>query len=161
MSKKYPEISCMMQLRTCHVFDVKHNASVTAATSLMTQFEKVHRSQTSIEVSWRKFLFAPQLISVNFMCRHIINDTLYLDKTLFLHPNETSFMLQGILPATECCFVLKAVYNPASIDNGIRTTCKTLPYSKRIMLYSFGVGCTLDGVLITVNYAGNCFIFFY
>ena len=132
-----------MKLQTSHAFDIKHNTFVTAATSRMTRFDKHNRSQTSIEVTWQRFAIPPKLIAVKFNCRHIINTTLFMKKVIFLHPNQTSLKLNGIIPGTECHFILKAVYNPASIDNGIRTSCKTLPYSKRIMFHSFGAECNL------------------
>ena len=151
----------MMQLRKCHVLDVKYNASVTVATSIMTQFEKGYLTQTSIALSWRELLFAPRWISVNFNCRHVINGTLFLERTLFLYPNQTGFILDGILPAIECNFILKAVYNLASIDNGIHISCKTLPYSKRIMMFVVVYDAhTPNGVLITVVYVCNYFIVF-
>ena len=132
-----------MKLQTSHTFDVKHNTFVTAATSRMTEFDKFHRSQTSIEVTWRRLVIPPKWIALKFNCRHIINTTLFIEKKILLHPNRTSLKLNDIIPGTECHFVLNAVYNPASIDNGIRTSCKTLPYSKRIMFQSFGVECDL------------------
>ena len=139
----YPNFSCSMMLQTSHAFEVKHNTFVTAATSLLTKFERFHRSQTSIKVTWRRLVIPPKWIGVKFKCRHQVNTTLFIAKEIFLHPNRTSLKLNEIIPGTECHFILNAVYNPASIDSGIRTSCKTLPYSKRVIFHSFVVGFEL------------------
>ena len=137
----YCNISCRMQFQTSYVLDVIISIllSFTTATSRMTRFGNFHRSQTSMEFTWRSFIIPPIWIAVSFRCRHIINTTLYLAREVFLHPNQTSLTLNDLLPGTECSFILSTVYNPASIDSGIHTSCKTLPYSKTIRLYSFCV----------------------
>ena len=55
---------------------------------------------------------------------------IYLVNKTALAPNETSFILAGLVPGSQCKFTLKAVYNPASIDRGISVTYTVLPASK-------------------------------
>ena len=81
----------------------------------------------------------------------MVNNTIYLARKTILPPDQMSFLLDNIDPGTECNFVLKAVYNPASIDSGILTSCKTLPYSKSLMFDSFSVHsiqCELYKVIV-------------
>ena len=59
-----------------------------------------------------------------------INGQIYLINKTVLPPTETSFTFNGLAPGSQCDFTLKAVYNPASIDDGITVTYMALPASK-------------------------------
>ena len=69
-------------------------------------------------------------IVLAIQCKYFCSSDYYhLDKTT-LSSNDTSFTFTGLAPGTKCDFTLKAVYNPASIDDGIQATSMTLPASK-------------------------------
>ena len=120
------------------MFGIRVNV-ITAATSRMTKFVYSNQSNTSIIVGWKEPEIAPEQFTVNARCKHLFNNETYLTSEAFVPANETSFMLNDLVPETQCDFNLKAVYNPASIDNGICASVNTLPSSKAI-LFSKGLG---------------------
>ena len=68
------------------------------------------------------------------MCKYECNDQTYLVNKTILPPNETCFTITGLAPGSQCDFTLKAVYNPANInDDGIHESYMTLPTSKQLI----------------------------
>ena len=62
------------------------------------------------------------------------NSQIYLESKEIIAPNETSFTFGGLAPGSQCDFTLKAVYNPASLDNGISVAYMVLPASKSFVI---------------------------
>ena len=100
----------------------------------MTKFELFQRSNTTIIVWWKKPAITPKQFAIYVRCKHLFNNGTYLKSEALLPANKMHFMLNDLVPETQCDFILKAVYNPASIDNGILATCKTLESSKTVLL---------------------------
>ena len=71
-------------------------------------------------------------LEITATCKYdCIDGQIYLSNKTVLAPNETSFTFTGLAPGSQCDFTLKAVYNPASIDDGITVTYMVLPASKK------------------------------
>ena len=101
------------------------------ATSLVTQFEEFKRLNNSIEARWKEVDHPAMRLEIVASCKYDCeNGQIYLVNKTVLAPNEASFMLTGLVPGSQCEFILKAVYNPASLDKGINVTYMVLPASK-------------------------------
>ena len=99
-----------------------------------------HRFYKSIQASWSELYFPALKLEITATCKYECNGAIYLVNKTVLPPNVTSFTFTGLAPGSECDFTLKAVYNPASIDEGISVTYMVLPLSKsltRTSLYTF------------------------
>ena len=106
---------------------------ITAATSLMTKFEGYTSSNDLIQAIWRKPVYLPTHFELSVKCRQECNDEIYLSMKLILRPNTTTQTVSGLVPRSQCCFTLKAVYNPASIDKGIKRTFTNSPSGKLLL----------------------------
>ena len=72
-------------------------------------------------------------LEITATCKYnCINSQIYFVNQTVLSPDETSFTFTGLAPGSQCDFTLKAVYNPASIDNGLSVTYTVLPTSKTL-----------------------------
>ena len=101
------------------------------ATSLVTHFQAFKRLNNSIQACWRKTVFPAMKLEILATCKYDCeNGRIYLVNKTVLAPKETSFTFTGLVPGSQCEFTLKAVYNPASMDNGINVTYMVLPASK-------------------------------
>ena len=100
-------------------------------TSLVTHFQGFKRFNNSIQAYWKEILYPAMSLEIVAICKYNCeNAWMYLVNKTVLAPNETSFTLTGLVPGSECEFTLKAVYNPASIDEGISVSYMVLPASK-------------------------------
>ena len=98
---------------------------------MLTDFEEFKRFNNSIQAFWRKTVYPSMRLEIVAICKYDCeNGQMYLVNKTVLDPNETSFTLTGLVPGSKCEFTLKAVYNPASMDEGISVTYMVLPASK-------------------------------
>ena len=110
------------------------------ATSLVTEFEEFKRFNHSIQARWKEIEHPAMRLEIIASCKYDCeNGQTYLVNKTVLAPNETSFMLTGLVPGSMCEFLLKAVYNPASLDRGLNVTYMVLPASKISLMYVFKV----------------------
>ena len=109
----------------------------TVVTSLVTHFEEFKRFNNSIEAHWKELLHPAMRLEIEAICKYTCDCSsghLYLVNKIILPPNETSYTFTGLAPGSHCDFTLKAVCNPASIDNGISIAYIVLPASKTFFL---------------------------
>ena len=100
-------------------------------TSMVTEFEEFKTFKNFIQARWKEILHPAMRLEIVATCKYDCeNGRIYLGKTTFLAPDETFFALTGLEPGSRCEFTLKAVFNPASLDNGISATYTVLPASK-------------------------------
>ena len=108
-------------------------SSLYIVTSKVTVFRVFERFNNSIQARWKKCTYPAMRMEITATCMYnCINGRIYLVNKTVLPPNATSFTFTGLAPGTKCDFTLKAVYNPASIDDGISVTHIVLPSSKRL-----------------------------
>ena len=70
-------------------------------------------------------------LEITAVCKYnCFNGEIYLVNKTALPLNETSFTFTGLAPGSVCDFILKAMYNPASLDDGISVSYIVLPASK-------------------------------
>ena len=92
-----------------------------------------NRFYGSIQARWNELYFPALKLEITATCKYECNGVIYLVNKTVLPPNATSFTFTGLAPGSECDFTLKAVYNPASIDEGISVTYMVLPMSKSLI----------------------------
>ena len=98
---------------------------------MFTKFEEFKRFGNSIQAHWKKLAFPAMKLEITATCKYDCrNGQIYLVNKTILPPNETYFTFTGLVPGSQCNFKLKAVYNPASIDQGINVIYMVLPTSK-------------------------------
>ena len=83
-----------------------------------------------IEIVWSTPKLLPMSYQVNVICRLLYNDIEYKRVEFEAMPLDRVLTLPSLLPGSHCVFTLHAIYNPASIDNGITRTVFTLRSSK-------------------------------
>ena len=100
-------------------------------TSMVTEFEEFKLLKNFIQARWKQILHPAMRLEILATCKYNCeNGRIYLGKTTFLAPDETFFALTRLEPGSKCEFTLKAVFNPASIDNGISVAYMVLPASR-------------------------------
>ena len=104
----------------------------TSGTSLVTQYHEFKRFNNCIQAFWQKLQYPAMKIEINVKCIYS-NGEIYFTVKIILPPNETSFTFTGLQPGSQCEFILKAVYNPASLDNGISVSYMVLPARKTFL----------------------------
>ena len=95
----------------------------------MTKFEEFHHFENSIRAQWKKPHYSPMKWEIIATCKYECNDQIYLVNKTVLLPIETTLTFFGLASGSQCDFTLKAVYNPASIDEGISVPYMILPAS--------------------------------
>lgn len=104
---------------------------VAKGTSLMTEFEEFQKGSNYITATWKAPAYLANhfklSISCNYICDH---DSLYLMNAYTVPSYTTSFNFTELAPGSHCYITLIAVYNPASLDSGIRLDAYTLFESK-------------------------------
>ena len=109
---------------------------------MVTEFEEFDRFKNFIQARWKEIIHPAIRLEIVTTCKYYCeNGQIYLDKATFLAPEETFFALTNLEPGSKCEFTLKAVINPASVDNGISVTYMVLPASKS-SLYAHVNYCT-------------------
>ena len=92
----------------------------------MTSFEEFNRFNNSIEAKWRSLRYPAMMLILAFQCKYFCSKDFYLTDLRVLPPAVTSLNVTDLAPGTICEFTLKAIYNPASTDDGIKVTYMTL-----------------------------------
>ena len=81
-----------------------------------------------VEVRWSSVLYMPERYQVTFSCRLESNNSHYVSaKIANISPENCLLRVSKLFPGTVCVINLIAVYNPASIDEGITLICNTSP----------------------------------
>lgn len=84
----------------------------------------------SIEISWDLAQFKPIHFEISFSCRLMCDSTPYQKARSFLQPSSVAFTQTGLYPGSVCEVELVALYNPASIDSGLKMVAYTLISSR-------------------------------
>ena len=79
-----------------------------------------------IELEWSAPKLLPMSYQVDVACRLLYNGIEYKRERLEATPLDTIQTVQMLHPRSHCVYTLLAIYNPASIDDGITGTIFTL-----------------------------------
>ena len=79
-----------------------------------------------IRIKWSAPKFLPDSYQVDVTCRLMPNETEYILVNLNARPFATMLTIDKLFPGSLCVFTLLAIYNPASIDDGITRNIATL-----------------------------------
>ena len=103
----------------------------------MTSFNEFKRFPYCIQARWEQLSYPATEVVITATCKYMYgcrNSKVYLERKVILAPNQTSFTFTDLAPGSLCDFTLKAVYNPASLDNGISVPYMVLPASKTFVI---------------------------
>ena len=100
------------------------NVSVTAGTDF-------------VDIVWSLPKLLPMSYKVNVVCRLLYNGLEYKRLKIEATPLDTMVNVPSLLPGSHCVFTFHAIYNPASVDNGITHTVFTMNSSKWLRIYTF------------------------
>ena len=115
----------MIKYYYCHHITVIH-----VATTLMIRNISAAAGTDFIDIIWSAPKLLPDSYKVNVTCRLVYNGIEYVRVRLVATPLDTIVTINNLLPGSRCVFTLLAVYNPASIDDGITRTIFTLSSSE-------------------------------
>lgn len=95
------------------------------ATTLMIRNVSVTADDDFIHITWSVPKFLPASYQVNVSCRLTHTETEYMQVMLALSPFDKMLTVDKLFPESDCVFTLLAIYNPASIDDGITGNIST------------------------------------
>ena len=97
-----------------------------AATYWTTKFFQSQQGTNFVEVKWTDPIFQPLRYKVTLSCRVFHEDTNYRTQERFLKDSKRLARFHGLRQNSTCEATLKAEYNPASLDPGIKIIANTL-----------------------------------
>ena len=97
---------------------------------MMTQFGVFEHLDNSIEVVWKSPDFPADHFRLFLQCKYICKSDYHYHRNVILPYNQKSFLFSGIGHGIQCDVTLKAIYNPASIDDGLHVSYVTRPASE-------------------------------
>ena len=86
-----------------------------------------------IDIMWSAPKLLPTSYQVGVTCWRMYNGIEYIRVKLEATPLDTILTIDKLFPGSRCALTLLAVYNPASIDDGITLTIFTLNLSEYIL----------------------------
>ena len=91
-----------------------------------------------IELMWKSPVYKPQTYEVYYSCSLWGGEEHYYvsRKVECQNSTSTSVIVSALLPESTCLLTLYAVYNPASLDQGITIMAETLRAAKPICKFS-------------------------
>ena len=98
---------------------------------------KVQISQTSIEVSWTRPKYVPYYYKEKTACFHARNDQLYKIDNAIYGKDTVLFRRTQLDPNSECVVTVRAVYNNASLDEGLDLHVYTAPTGNLCYIYFY------------------------
>ena len=96
------------------------------ATTLMVNNISTTAGDDFVHISWSQPKFLPTSYRVEITCWLMHTETEYVFVKLEGSPFHTMFTMDKLFPESCCVFTLRAIYNPASIDDGITRAISTL-----------------------------------
>ena len=101
------------------------------ATKLMVKNFEVAAMTHSIMLTWDQLFRRPIYYKLRLMCRKSCQSVQYNDTVgTKIGPYETLHIIENLKPASNCSIWFHAVYNEASLDEGIYRSSATLSKSK-------------------------------
>ena len=107
-----------------------NNFTFVTATTLMVKNVSAAAGTHFIEIVWTPPKLLPMSYQVNVVCRLLCNGKEYKRERLEATPLDTIQTIGKLYPRSHCVYTLLAIYNPASVDDGITRTVLTLNASK-------------------------------
>ena len=97
------------------------------ATRLMVLGLRYQSATTFIKITWLAPAFVPYRYRQHTVC-HMWYDSqnIYLDQRIILPRNARESTVNNLIPSSPCTITLRAVYNRASIDSGVKINVSTL-----------------------------------
>ena len=106
------------------------------ATKLTTTFRSISVGVDKLVIPWTRPKFLPYAYKQRANCTLFCDHKTYYINEAILDGAETSITLFGLRPGSVCFVKHHAVYNPASIDPGIKTLAYTF-YSSKFQWLTF------------------------
>ena len=120
------------------------NLLVLTATRLMIKNVSAKAGTNYIEIVWSAPKLLPLSYLINVTCRLLYDGKEYINKVWEITPLDTILTIGKLYPGSQCLYNLLAIYNPASIDDGITGTIFTLNTSMcAIIIYMYSSICTM------------------
>lgn len=101
-----------------------------AATASMTKAAVSAESSTNIEISWMTAKYKPYWYHQTTHCWCLCDGHTYLNSQINISSSLNFSNISDLLPGSACQITLLAIYNPASIDQGINLHANTKITSK-------------------------------
>ena len=98
----------------------------TLATTLMVKNLSATTGMDYIDIMWLPAKFLPTSYKIEVTCELTLNGMRYKHETYKADPLNTNLCIKDLQPRSMCVYIFFAVYNPASIDDGITNTVYTL-----------------------------------
>ena len=118
---------------SCEIHVIPHTA-----TEMMIKEFTIKANSYSFFVSWTRPQHLPKEYQYKVACRLWCMEKQYFNSlTQYLPSDSVEFLMQNLTPGSICTFKLLAVYNPASIDDGISTTINTALTRKPYSTFNF------------------------
>ena len=93
--------------------------NITTATALMIKGYRVDTTYDTVTLSWDMPKYLPQLYKWDVSCTLLCGNTAYNTKSVTVGSLETKDYITNLLPGSRCAINFRAVYNPASLDEGL------------------------------------------
>ena len=116
-----------------------NNLISTLATSLMIKNVSATAGNNFINIVWVLSNFLPMSYKVELICWLMFSGEKYRNKTYTVSQLHTSLFIEDLLQRSQCVYTLFAIYNPASIDEGITKTVYTVTAGKGAYILVYDV----------------------
>ena len=99
-----------------------------------------------IEIVWSVPKFLPKSYCVNVTCRLLYSGKEYKLEVVKATPMDTILTVGNLYPGSQCLYTLLAIYNEASIDDGITRTIFTLNASMCAIIIMLFTRCAVGSL---------------
>ena len=101
-----------------------HKCSVAATNMTISGVEVKEEGNTPV-IKWQSPVFPPYLYKFQVTCTYACAHSPYLAKEMSQGPSHTRFKVRDVAPGSLCVLKLWALYNPASLDEGLTIHFRT------------------------------------
>ena len=96
--------------------------STCTATKIMLTMEQIDIDDRSVTLGWTVDRFRPETFRLKIICKYMCSDAeqhIYKDKVLLFNSQTEGCTVNELAPGSRCIVRFHAVYNPATLDDGV------------------------------------------
>ena len=103
------------------------------ATALMIHYLSITTTTDTVTVRWNKPEFLPESYHRTISCKHANEKNAYLQESINISSTKTEDIIPNLRPGSHCELRFFAVYNPASLDDGLSYMINTKEQGEKHM----------------------------